>query len=352
MKRTMRGRTGLILLALSVFTAVAACGDDDDTEAATDDTTAAESEYCVLAAEMDASDDFPTVEQLEALIAAAPDEIKAEIDAAGPVFIEAIEAGDPVAAFEDPVMQENLPAIEAYEADVCGLEEDGDGEDEEVSIAPEHAEYCGISKTLDEQESFPTVEQLEAIKAAAPEEIAEAVTTVADAFIAATEAGDIGAAFEDPEVEAAFEVIEPFDEEKCGISSGEDDEEEQDPASKELDPEAARVDVTATEFAFDFAASYPAGRTSFVMTNAGEQRHVLDLFLIEEGKTLDDVKESEGEEGIVDGTELSSDTAAAGEEAVLTVDLVPGEYGYICYLPTPEGESHIDLGMIGSFTVS
>ena len=75
------------------------------------------------------------------------------------------------------------------------------------------------------------------------------------------------------------------------------------------------------------------------------------LFRIAEGSTLDDVLQSEGEDGTV-AEELESDTAAAGEEAVLTADLVPGDYGIVCYIPTPEGTPHFMEGMVEEFTIS
>jgi hypothetical protein len=346
--RTPR-RWKVVAGAAALALVFAACGDDDDetAEAGGD----ANSEYCTLAAELDAQEEFPSVEQLEAIQEVAPEEIREEVDAVVPVLREGVENGNPEAAFDDPVIQENFPAIEAYEADVCGLgdesEDEGDGEEAAVEIAPEDEDFCAIAQTLDEQEEFPTQEQLEEYRDTAPDEIAEEANVIATAFL---EAGDDPfAAFDDPEVNAAFEVTEPFESEHCGIAH-DGDEEEQDASVTELDPDAAQVAVTASEYDFEFASAPAAGRTSFVMTNEGEERHVMVLLHLSEGTTIDDALESEGEEGVEE--EFESDTAAPGEEAVLTADLVAGNWAMICFLPTPDGTPHFMEGMVEEFTVS
>ena len=215
-------------------------------------------------------------------------------------------------------------------------------------IDPEFAEYCEIAITLNEQEDFPSSEQLETLRDRAPEEIEEQVDFVVEAFLAAGD--DPFAAFEAPGVEEAFEPIEVFEAEHCGIER-EDDEPDQDPSVTVLDPEAARVDVAATDYAFALDPAAPAaGKTSFVMTNEGEERHVMLVFRFAEGATMDQVLSSEGDEGVEE--EYESDFAVAGEEAVLTADLGAGEWGMICFVPDAEGTPHYELGMQETFTVA
>lgn len=127
--------------ALTCLSLVAvACGDDDDEAATADETTTtaaegegagADGEYCQLAAEMDAQEAPPTIEQLEALRDVKPEEIATEIDVVVDAFVAA--DGDFGKAFSDPAVEENLGPIEEYEAEVCGIGdgEDGDGEDGE-----------------------------------------------------------------------------------------------------------------------------------------------------------------------------------------------------------------------------
>jgi uncharacterized cupredoxin-like copper-binding protein len=85
------------------------------------------------------------------------------------------------------------------------------------------------------------------------------------------------------------------------------------------------------------------------MANEGVERHVMLLFRKAPGASTEDVLESEGDEGVEE--EWESESAAAGEEAVLTADLVAGDYGMICYIPDPEGKPHFMLGMIEEFTI-
>jgi hypothetical protein len=222
------------------------------------------------------------------------------------------------------------------------------GDDDDAASGDDTEAFCDIARELDAQEDFPSVEQLNEYRDAAPEEIREEANLVADAFIEATEAGDVFAAFEDPAVEEAFGTIEPFETEECGIEHEDEDGDEQDPSTTELDPAATRVDVAATDYAFAFTPP-AAGRTSFVMANQGAERHVMYLFRVSEGSTFEEVMASEGDEGYDEDWE--SDTAPTGEEAVITADLVAGEYGLICYLPDPEGTSHSELGMAENFTI-
>ena len=134
-----------VLAVLCCLSLVAvACGDDDDEATATADettTTAAEgegeaegadSEYCRLSAEMNEQDGPPSPEQLEALREAAPEEIKAEADVVVDAFVAA--EGDFGKVFSDPAVEENLGAIEEYDAEVCGI--DNGGEEDEPDTEP------------------------------------------------------------------------------------------------------------------------------------------------------------------------------------------------------------------------
>jgi hypothetical protein len=226
---------GLVAALFGVTMLLAACGDDDDdavtattteasdatTTTAADDTTttavdevnAEFAEYCGLAREVDEQPNFPTAEQLEELRDLAPDEIAEEAQIVVAGFLEAIEGGDFTTAFDDPEVGANLEAINAFDAEECGIvEEEGTG-----VVNPEFADYCAIAIELSEQDSEPTLEQLEAYGAAAPDEIRAEAEVVVEAFTAAIEAGNVQAAYEDPAVAQAFGPIDEFDAENCGL---------------------------------------------------------------------------------------------------------------------------------------
>ena len=225
------------------------------------------------------------------------------------------------------------------------------GDDDDAASGDDAAAYCEIAAELDEQEDFPSAEQLEGLRDAAPEEISDEVDLVVEAFLQGIEDGDPGAAFADPEVEEAFGPIETFEEETCGLEGDEaDDEPEQDASVTELDPDAAQVAVSATDYAFEFGAP-TAGPTSFTMTNDGDETHVMLLAKVAEGSSVEEVLEAEDTEGLTD-VELVSDSATPGDEAVLTADLTPGDWVMVCFLPDADGTPHYELGMVSDFTIT
>lgn len=207
---------------------------------------------------------------------------------------------------------------------------------------PALEEYCAVAKELNESEELPTVEQVERYQGLAPEELADPVAIVVDAF--ATADGDPGKIFGDPATSAALEELTAYEAEACGF------EPPQDPGVSEVDADATPVPVTATEFAFDLDVPTEAGRHSFVMANEGEEPHLLILLQLEEGATLEDAMASEGEEGVV--TSFESDVAAPGSEAVVTADLTAGDWVLICPIPDAEGTTHVEHGMVQEFTIT
>ncbi|CAN5209920.1 hypothetical protein BH18ACT4_BH18ACT4_04790 [soil metagenome] len=125
----MRPRTtGRIAAGVAVLALVAAgCGDDDETSSGSTDTSTAEAssdEYCDLSRELDEQENLPTAEQLEALQDAAPDEIADGVDLIIPILLEAVGEGEPTAALEDPALDESQMAIEAFEAEECGIRDE------------------------------------------------------------------------------------------------------------------------------------------------------------------------------------------------------------------------------------
>lgn len=214
--------------------------------------------------------------------------------------------------------------------------------DAEFVVAPELEEFCAAAEEINGQDELPSIEQVEQYQSLAPEGIAEPVAVVAEAF--ATADGDPGKIFGDPETSAALEELTAFEAEACGF------EPPQDPGVTEADPDATRVDVTATDFAFDLDVPTEAGRYSFAMTNEGDEPHLLVLAQLEPGATLDEVMAAEGEEGVAEMFE--SDMAAPGSEAVVTAELTAGDWILLCPIPDDEGTTHVEHGMVQEFTIS
>jgi hypothetical protein len=216
-------------------------------------------------------------------------------------------------------------------------------------------ELCALAEELFEQENPPTAAQIEQYTELAPEEIGDAVATAGPPVAGAD--GDLAAFFlaiADDEVEDAIFEIDEWERENCGIEHEPRYPEE----ANEVDPDATRVDVVASEYTFAAdPGSIPAGRTSFVMTNAGNEVHFLALSKVNEGHTIEEALAFEGdpeEAGLVTNAEYESGLAAPGgeDEEVVTVDLDAGNWVMLCFIPGPDGTPHAFTGMAVPIAVS
>jgi hypothetical protein len=210
-------------------------------------------------------------------------------------------------------------------------------------------DVCALATQIDEQEDLPNAAQLQKYKVLAPDEIKDDINKAADALLAAGD--DTVAKFNalaKDDVEAAVVNIDAFETKNCGI----DHEEDELPpgTTKEKEDGAQQVSVTGREYSFDMPAEIKAGRTTFTLDNQGQEAHVLVIFKLAEGVTLDEAMESSSDEGI-EG-QWASDIAARGETEELTFDLTPGSYGAVCFIPDGQGQPHFMRGMQQEFTVS
>jgi len=221
------------------------------------------------------------------------------------------------------------------------------GDDDDTASA-DVEEYCAFIEQLDTQDGPPTNEQLEEIQELAPDAVKDDTAMVAEAFIAAD--GDIGAVFSDPDIEEAFGRMEAHDAEVCGFETTEDeDEPDTEPAEG-----AQIVPVRAVDFAFEgIPAEVPAGPVAFELTNDGDSAHEMVIIALAEGADLDALLSSEEEPSEDEAREVGGTFAPPGEGGVYAnVELEPGTYAVVCFIPGPEGKSHHELGMRTTFTVA
>lgn len=221
------------------------------------------------------------------------------------------------------------------------------GDDDESASGDAEA-YCSLMEELDSQDGPPTEAQLTRAKETAPEAVAEDVEQVADAFIAAD--GDMGKVFSDPTIEESFGRMEEHDAEVCGFDKPDDEEEEPDTEAAEG---AEVVPVTGVDFAFEgIPADVPAGPVAFEFTNDGDAAHEMVIFKLGEGVDLDALLASEEEPSEEEAQDVGGTFAPPGEGGVYAnVDLDPGTYAVVCFVPGPEGKPHYDLGMKTTFEV-
>jgi hypothetical protein len=132
------------------------------------------------------------------------------------------------------------------------------------------------------------------------------------------------------------------------------------PKSAEAAAQPAAVpptpDMTIALADYSFAPSVPvtAGRHVIRVDNNGTQWHELVFLKLDAGKTLEDIMKWEQKpEGPppaspVDGVSPLS----PGETNTVTVNLTPGEYVFICFLPdVKDGRPHLAHGMVQQISV-
>jgi hypothetical protein len=181
------------------------------------------------------------------------------------------------------------------------------------------------------------------VLATAPDELGEEVEVLDSALDEMAASGD-EAAFDRPATVEASRTAHAYDVETCGW---------------------ATVDVAATNFAFDgLPGEQAAGVTSFELTNEGGDVHELLLLRKDDGVTqsAEELLALPEEEAMALATVAGEPAFAlpgAADHAV--VDLEPGDYVAVCFVPTgttstdgppPEGPPHAMNGMFAEFTVT
>jgi len=113
--------------------------------------------------------------------------------------------------------------------------------------------------------------------------------------------------------------------------------------------------VTATDYSFEAPDQVRPGVTTMRLVNNGTEMHHAQLVKLDEGKTMADVAKALKNPGpppawvkFVGGP----NAVAPGKEAESTSVLSPGNYVYLCFIPSSDGVMHAAKGMVKPFTVS
>ncbi|MBI2169661.1 MAG: hypothetical protein HYU28_09230 [Actinobacteria bacterium] len=241
---------------------------------------------------------------------------------------------------DDDTADEEKPAEEAAESE--------EGEE----IDPEFAAYCNVVEEIDATEEFPSTEQLEELKSAAPEDIAAEVGAIVDAVIASE--GNFSLAIADPDAQTAFNATETWEADNCGPSQAEPDLIE---AQGDTEPaEGAEViEATAVDFEFEgIPDEIEAGPIALAVTNEGPSAHLMSMSKLKDGVTFEEfLASTEGDPSEFVEEDLGFvTTPSVGDTRVINAEVDAGTYAFVCFLPGPEGAPHLALGMAGSFTVS
>ena len=117
----------------------------------------------------------------------------------------------------------------------------------------------------------------------------------------------------------------------------------------------AAITVTAKDYSFDAPDQVRAGVTTMRLVNNGKEMHHAQLVKLDEGKTMADVAKALKNPGpppswvkFVGGP----NAVAPGKESESTSVLSPGNYVYLCFIPSTDGVMHAAKGMVKPFTVA
>lgn len=126
-------------------------------------------------------------------------------------------------------------------------------------------------------------------------------------------------------------------------------------ASENPSPSPAAITVTASDYAFEAPDSMAAGAVTVQLVNHGKELHQAQLIKLEQGKTLADVAQVLKSGGAIPSWIKfvgGPNGVAPGQETQATAALSPGNYAYLCLIPSPDGVMHAAKGMARPFTVT
>jgi uncharacterized cupredoxin-like copper-binding protein len=118
---------------------------------------------------------------------------------------------------------------------------------------------------------------------------------------------------------------------------------------------ASDLTMKLLDFGFELDRPLSAGRHTIRVENAGGQPHEVAIVRLQPGKEpLDFAHWGEKQAGPAPGTLHGGVSAIMpGTRAFVEVDLQPGEYGLICFIPDmKDGKPHFVHGMVKRVTVS
>lgn len=127
------------------------------------------------------------------------------------------------------------------------------------------------------------------------------------------------------------------------------------PAGEAGSAAPATVMVTAKDFAFDAPAQIPAGAVTLELKNQGTEVHQAMLVKLDQGKTGKDVVAAMKQHGPPPAWMKwvgGPNAAAPGGQVNATSVLEPGQYAYLCVIPSPDGVPHLAKGMVRTFEVT
>jgi hypothetical protein len=113
--------------------------------------------------------------------------------------------------------------------------------------------------------------------------------------------------------------------------------------------------VMARDFVFEAPAQVPAGMTTIRLLNHGPSLHHVQLFKLEDGKTVDDFMTALKSPGPLPQWVRAAggpNPPEPGSATSITEVLEPGNYVMVCFVPSADGMPHVMKGMMRPLTVT
>lgn len=112
--------------------------------------------------------------------------------------------------------------------------------------------------------------------------------------------------------------------------------------------------ITANEYTYGVPAQVEAGLASVTLKNEGQEPHHVQLARLNDGVSIEQFQTA-----LAEGPEAFALVTWAGGPAVIdaggsqtvTIDLAPGTYLLLCFVPDHEGTPHMALGQLASMEV-
>ncbi len=114
------------------------------------------------------------------------------------------------------------------------------------------------------------------------------------------------------------------------------------------------IDVVGMDYSFVMPDTIAAGPTTFRFRGKGTEPHHMTILRLEEGRTLADVMAIPPQGPVPSWLVLMGgpNPPPADEVNLTTIDLVPGRYVVVCFIPSAsDGMPHVAKGMSHEFTV-
>ena len=137
-----------------------------------------------------------------------------------------------------------------------------------------------------------------------------------------------------------------------GVAACGDDDEESagEGATTDATTGAEEVTLTADEYSFELSATPTPDTKSVTFDNQGKKFHVMIFARLNEGFTVDEAVELQGEKG--SAVTLAEAEAAPGKSTTVEVDgpIEPGDYVMLCPIEDKDG-AHYELGQLQEFSI-